>query len=43
LYCILCYFGVATLYLTTVDRTTVKRPQFIGQQLTGATVNRNDR
>jgi len=40
---ILCYFGVATFHLTTLNRTTVKRQQFIGQQLTGTTVNRSDK
>jgi len=30
LHCILFYFGVATLHLTTFHRTTVKRQQFIG-------------
>ena len=35
--------GVATLHRTTLNRATVKRRQFIGRQLTGATVNRSDR
>ena len=34
--------GVATFHRTTLYRTTVKRRQFIGRQLTGATVIRSD-
>jgi len=35
--------GVATLHRTTLNHATGKRRQFIGRQLTGATVNRSDR
>jgi len=35
--------GVATLHRMTLNRTTVKRRQFIGRQLTGVTVNRSDK
>jgi len=35
-------FGAATLHRATLNRTTVKRRQFIARHLTGATINRSD-